>query len=185
MAAVGTFAAILAAVRRACDQAGVPWALIGGIAMVARVGVRATADVDALIVADAAAVHRLNSAMAASGLAADDSWPDMAALGLLKFRPASGQAGPGLDLIVAEDAFHVAVVVRATPVELLGTLVPTATVEDLLLLKLLARRNKDIEDVLLIKDALATQLHWPYVRATAEKLGVGEALQLYFGARAG
>ena len=70
---------------------------------------------------------------------------------------------------------------RATPVELGNAMLPVASVEDLLVMKLEANRPQDIDDILAIKDAFADRLDLHCVREQTERLGIGDRLALYFG----
>ncbi len=54
--------AALSAIRRGLDAMGVPWMIIGGIAVIARGVRRMTTDIDAVVLGDAAPVARARAA---------------------------------------------------------------------------------------------------------------------------
>lgn len=171
--------ASVAALLRAWPHGG---AIIGGIAMVARVRPRFTLDVDLVLVVPAGEVRALLA------LAHDHGWIDEPAEtatllegGLLRlFRAAPRDEDPRLDVLFVDGEFLAEVVRRATPLDLGVATLPVATVEDLLLLKLEAHRPQDIDDLLAIKDGCGARLDWRYVRARAAALGLTERLSLYF-----
>ena len=78
--------------------------------------------------------------------------------------------GVGVDLLFVDSPFLESVVARAPPVEIAGTSLPVASVEDLLLIKIDADRPHDLDDA--IKDAFADQLDCDYVRRWAAALGI-------------
>jgi len=86
----------------------------------------------------------------------------------------------GVDMIFV-DSDHLALAAsRATTVDMGFCQLRVATLEDLLLLKLEANRPQDIDDILAIKDAHRDALDMAYVRAGAERLGLGALLATYF-----
>ncbi len=155
-----------------------PATVIGGVAIVARVRPRHTDDVDLVVVVPSGEGQRFLD------LAHELGWTDDPAEtrlllegGLLHLEPAPGAAG--VDFIFVDSAFLEEVVARSSAVDLGVVTLPVATTEDLLLLKLEANRPEDIDDILAIKDAGA--IDWGYVRRQAERLGVVDRLELYFG----
>lgn len=159
-------------------------ALVGGLAMIARVLPRSTDDIDLVMTLPAESVTAFLDLAARHGFMHDPEETRAAIEGglLHLFLPPSQEEGLGMDVIIADDVFLERVVARATPVDLGVCTVPVATVEDLLLLKLEANRVEDIDDILSIKDACASTLDMAYVRAEAERLSIVSALDLYFSA---
>ncbi len=160
-----------------------PAAVIGGIAIVARVRPRHTDDVDVVVVVPE------GRAPALLDLAHRHGWVDdpketreLIEGGLLRLFPgARGADEVGVDFIFVDSRFVDSVVQRATPVDLGVATLPVATTEDLLLLKLDAHRPEDLDDILSIKDACAGALDMGYVREQAGRLGLLERLELYLG----
>ncbi len=163
------------------EACGVAYAVIGGMAIVARVRMRTTGDIDAIVAASPLQMDAVARHAGAFGFELDTSQPELAALGLCKLLPLGGADGPTVDILLPDNAFETQLLVRATALSLAGQQVQVATAEDLLLLKLAANRNVDIEDVFAIKDALGSSLNMPYVRQQAAILRVTDRLELYFG----
>ena len=146
-----------------------PAALVGGVAMLARVRSRATRDADLVIVAPAPERALLDHARR-HGYGYDGAdIEDWLAGGLVRLD------GPeaGVDLLIADDPFLQQVALRATPVSFSGVLLPVAAPEDLLLLKLAAARPIDLDDALAIKDALGDTLDRAYLSAEGARQGIG------------
>jgi len=77
-----------------------------------------------------------------------------------------------LDLIPTDGVEYLdSIVARAVPVQVQpGLYVPIARVEDLIVLKTLANREKDSQDVALIGAKLGAAIDYAYVRRTLEEL---------------
>ncbi|MBI4819929.1 MAG: hypothetical protein HY791_26885 [Deltaproteobacteria bacterium] len=163
-------------------ELGRPAAIIGGVAVIARVGTRATRDVDVVISLARSDVDRVLEVATRAGYAFDPNDRELFEEGLIRLWPASeGDGGFGADLIFADGPFLERVIARATAVDLAGVSLPVAQVEDLVVLKLEAGRPIDIEDVFAIRDAFGDRLDLALVRAEARALGLSDRVELYFG----
>ena len=173
MNARDTLPEAVARLARFASDLAKPWALIGGVAVIARVFVRATKDVDFLVSCPASDARSLLEVAGRHGYGWDEAdVQDFLDAGLLRmWGPPSRGEGLGLDVLLTASALDEATVRRATPVVVLGTEVPVATAEDLLLMKLEANRPVDLDDVIAIKDAFADRLDFAYLRAEADRLG--------------
>lgn len=160
-------------------------AVIGGLAIIARVKPRTTDDLDIVVAATAADVPRLLEAARGCGYRwKEGDVPDFIEMGLMRLESAAGKEnGYGLDIIFADGEMLARVVERATPVSFGGLMLPVATLEDLVLLKLDANRPVDIDDVLSIKDAFGATLDFAYLQRCADELRIRDRLDLYFGLR--
>ena len=158
-------------------------AVVGGIAIVARVRPRLTTDIDVVIrVAPSQGAELLDNFVAHGWQHDPEETKALIEGGLVRFwSPPSARDGVGLDLIFVDSPFLDCVVARATEVAIGDTSLAVATTEDLLLMKLEANRPQDIDDILAIKDACAEGLDMEHVRTTASELGVLDRLELYFG----
>ncbi|MBI2895111.1 MAG: nucleotidyltransferase [Deltaproteobacteria bacterium] len=183
----GTIAEALGRLARMLAEWASPAAVIGGIAIVARVRPRLTTDIDLVIAVTPDRIGELLSLARRHGWEHDpEETAELAAGGLARlWGPPSPSEGVGLDLLFVDSPFLVSVVSRATPVSLGGAELPVATVEDLLVMKLEAHRPEDLDDILAIKDAFAERLDLAYVRRNTDQLGISERLDLYFGSAAG
>jgi hypothetical protein len=143
-------------------------ALVGGLAMIARVRTRTTMDADVVIIAPPPPSELLEHARA-SGYEYDpediEEWFEG---GLVRLRAPEGD----LDLIIADDPFLVDVATRASTVTLDEATIPVAQVEDLLLLKLAANRPIDLDDALAIRDSFKDRLDREYLRSQGETINV-------------
>jgi hypothetical protein len=168
---------------------GRPYALIGGLAIIARVRIRATEDVDALVAVEDSEISDLVALARSEGYdVGATAESDLRDMGLLRmWGPPGKPKGTIADLIVANDPFLHRAMARATPVAVGKTTLPVATLEDLILQKLDADRPRDVEDVLSIKTAFADSLDLAYVRGQADVMGerVRSRVDLYFPPKAG
>ncbi len=160
-----------------------PCALIGGVAVIARVFVRATKHVDLLVSCPAEEAPGLLEVARRHGYAWDEAdIADFLAAGLLRmWGPPSRREGLGLDILLTDSAFNEDVVRRATRVEVLGTDLAVATAEDLLLMKLEAGRHVDLDDAIAIKDAFGEQLDRAYLLRQGDALGLRRELENLLG----
>ena len=180
---------IVEAARRLAQflaELGKPAAVIGGIAINARVRIRATKDIDALVLLDTEDIARLIVLAHKHGYD-PGSTPDadLLEMGMLRMWGPPGKPGGTIaDLIVADAAFLRDAVARATPVSFSGVELPIATAEDLLVMKLDANRAIDLDDAIAIKDALGDRLDLVWVRRQADAAGpaVRRRLDLMFPA---
>lgn len=161
-----------------------PYAVIGGLAIIARVRIRATEDVDALVTMDEGDVDALITLARAEGYDVGASpEKDLREMGLLRmWGPPGRPTGTIADLIVANEPLLDDAIARATPTTFGAATLRMATLEDLVLMKLDANRPRDIEDVLSIKDAFGDSLDLAYARRQADVAGkdVRHRLDLYF-----
>lgn len=153
-------------------------AVIGGVAIVARVRPRHTDDVDVVVVVPSGAGQQFLE------LAHELGWTDEPAEtklllegGLLHLSPSPG--GAAVDFIFVDSTFLQEVVDRSSRLDLGVATLPVVSLEDLLLLKLEAHRPEDIDDILAIKDVGGLDLD--RLRRDAERLGLRDRLELYLG----
>ncbi|MFO0980721.1 MAG: nucleotidyl transferase AbiEii/AbiGii toxin family protein [Planctomycetota bacterium] len=171
------------ALERALDAlstAGIDHVLIGGMALNLWRRVRATRDLDILVLAESTDIDALRRSLRDAGFAhhaggdtvrLDDAlllqfWWPIRALGMsLK-----------LDVLSGRLPFHAQVLARKRSVTLHDRGVPVASPEDLILLKLIARRPIDLSDAEELYRLHRATLDEQYLLATAAKLGIRERL---------
>jgi hypothetical protein len=166
----------LRAIVRALDALDAPYAVVGGIALMAWVPPRATTDVDVVVaVTDADAPHlarllarKLDGVASAKPIRFKDG---TSVQRILLPRP---EGEVLLDLLLAAEGYLAQVLARRVRAPHLAGAVPVATAEDLLLMKLIAWRPKDIGDAHQL--AAVKDLDWTYVRANARRLRVAGRL---------
>jgi hypothetical protein len=163
LAALADLPDLAVAISRDLDSAGIPHAITGAVAMAAHGYVRATADLDILVLASAVRLPRVFEIVRARGFTGEDG--DL--ISELRERyVAALRAGPvTVEILVPVLPYHREVVERAVRRELPGGSAPFVTVEDLLVLKTLWRRAKDVPDLHALI-ASAEELDEEYVRET-------------------
>ncbi len=153
---------VLALIAATFAAAGLPYALIGGHAVNAWLEPRFTADIDVTVAADPASLARARAALEAAGYrvthehGADlPSGPDFVRLG-------RAPGDPPIELQAAKTSLQDDVIARARR----GARgVATATPEDLILLKLIAHRPKDLADLAGL--VALSGLDWGYIEERA------------------
>lgn len=155
----------------ALDRLGVPYALIGGLALAARGAVRATQDVDLIVAIPIREAPSLERSLRESGFksrfhrgVADDPIAGVIRLAV----PVAG-AEVKCDILFASLPWQTRTVTNATPVNLGNFVVRVAQPAELFLLKLYAGGPQDLLDAaqLLKLQNPAERVRW---KATAAKL---------------
>ncbi len=162
---------VLATIAAVFEQAGLRYALIGGHAVNAWLEPRFTADVDVTVAADPAALARARDALEALGYVVNaehgadlPSGPDFV-------RFTRGPQDSPIEIQAAKTQLQHDLIARATR----SSVVATATPEDLIILKLIAHRPKDLAD---LAGLLALEgLDWSYVEDRARDWDVMDRLE--------
>lgn len=159
----------------ALDSLGVRYMLIGGLAVGVHAIPRATKDIDLSVAADPDAARRIVDAMKAKGFAVRPHGPigEGAILRFVKTGP-DGIAR-WVDMLCAGTPFEEEAIRRATLVALFDRTLPIASVEDLLIFKLLADRPQDRADFVALVKA-NTAVDETYLAARAAEWDLSDAL---------
>lgn len=136
----------LATVRRAFDETGVRWMVIGGIAAIARGVRRTTTDIDVAVEGEAIAVDALVRVLAAHDLRPRFSDAVKFAKQNLVLLVRDGENEIDVDISLAYTAFEKEALADAEVTAFGRATVPMARAEDLVIFKAVAGRPKDIED---------------------------------------
>jgi len=168
----------LGEVLDALAAAGARAAVAGGIAQQVWGRIRATRDLD-LLVLSAAGEGPVLDALRTRGLRATRKPTSIAGMTLRSFvrDDAEGFVDVPVDLFFVTSGLGSEAVERAVSLSIGGRAVPIVQAEDLLLLKLLADRVLDRADAADIVRAQGDRLDVPYLRARAAKLGLLPALE--------
>lgn len=154
------------------------YALVGGLAASLRGRVRVTDDVDLVVRFDVYQAlnfaERLNPEKFAGFIPDVESVARSAFLLPLVHK----QSGIQLDLAIGVSGFEEQIVSRATKLTIANRRVPVATAEDLVLMKLLAGRPQDNQDIRGIVATVGLTLDWDYLLSVAEQLDQALALDL-------
>lgn len=161
----------LADVVRWLRENYVDHALIGALAISARGNPRATADVDLVVAIDTQRALDLVAALESSDFQplftnVQDVVEQAFILPLLH-----RETKVKVDLSIGLSRFEQRAVARADVQNVLGTQVPVATAEDLIIMKSLAGRPQDEQDIRGLAMTLGEQLDWEYCERTATDLG--------------
>jgi hypothetical protein len=150
------------------DAARVRYLVIGGLAVVAVGEPRTTGDVDVIVYAPRERMIALVDDAARAGFeaSADVERTRLDETGTLRFRKGSFQ----LDVIGASLPFEDEALARAMKKKLFGRTVSLPTPEDLLLLKVLAGRDKDMLDAVGIVRRHGSRLDVKYVERHLREL---------------
>jgi hypothetical protein len=146
------------------ERHGTRYLVIGGLAVVAVGEPRTTADADAIVYVSPAEADALilRAAEAGFDVREEVERERFMATGTMRFRKGPYQ----IDLIAASLPFEEMAFDRASVHELFGIRLPFPSPEDLILLKVLAGRDKDMLDALGVARRHAERLDVPYLEQT-------------------
>ncbi|HEV2178413.1 MAG TPA: hypothetical protein VGW33_14600 [Terriglobia bacterium] len=136
-------------VARLLDELGVPYALIGGLAVISRGVVRATKDVDFMVDWPREEGTSLARSLSERGLSATFRHGDLfddPVIGLVRASVPTYGATIQCDILFSSRAWQAEAVRRATSLELEGFAVKVVQSEDLFLLKLHSGGPQDLLD---------------------------------------
>ncbi len=164
------------------ERMGYTYAVMGGLAVRAHSIPRPTYDVDLTLSISRDELPILFEKLVAQGHTVADTYlkgwvEQVAGMPLIKVRAyLGGDKGIDIDLFIAETDFQKALLERRIQAEVGDHVLWLVTPEDLILLKVLASRPRDLMD---IADILFTQgqLDEAYMRNWAETLGVADRLE--------
>ena len=145
--AMSAVADTLGVLARVLDSRRLPWFVFGAQAVAVRGAPRATQDVDITVQIERSRLRELIDALAAEGLR--HRYPDIAdeLLDWGAVLPLIHACGMEVDLVVAGSGLEALALARATRVAIEGVEVPVAQATDLVVMKVLAGRGKDLDDV--------------------------------------
>ena len=174
-------------VQVALSSLSIPYCVIGAVALGAWGRMRATHDLDFLVLIDDPNREELITRLSLSGITANQQWAaanPMAKSRVTRFA-ARGHPLYPLDIIYASDQHEREVLNRAQKTTLLGVSFPVVSAEDLMLLKLKAGRPTDFDDVISVVRNPRLQLDVDYLWSWADRLGVQGELHYVLQAAGG
>ena len=157
------FKRLLAGITRELRRRGIPFMHIGGQAVLLHGAPRLTQDIDVTLALgpdDMATV-----AAVCDALELDPLVEDLARFARETFVcPLRDRAtGIRVDLIFSTTPYERVAIARAVEVDIGGESVPFASAEDLILLKLFAGRERDLEDARSVVDRQGARLDWRHL----------------------
>ena len=160
--------ATLVSLVRLLEQHQIDYMIIGGIANAVWGEPRATLDIDVTISADTADALRIATLLESDfRVLASDPAPFVEETRVL---PLESRSGVRVDLIFGLLPFEREAVARASSVEVAGRDVRFCTPEDLILLKIISRRDQDLADVRGIVQKRLSRLDLDYLEPRIEEL---------------
>jgi hypothetical protein len=167
---------------KALQPLNLPMAVMGGIAMSAWKGLRATRDVDLLLGLGSESSERVIQRLAATGFRPKRQ-PPVLALGRMRiiqllYEPPGAYLDVQVDLVLADIDYQRVALNRRVPLRLpdVDTELSVLACEDLILHKLLAGRIIDRADVATLLRANADALDQGYIQHWTRELGVSDGL---------
>ncbi|MFZ5876446.1 MAG: hypothetical protein ACOYXU_08565 [Nitrospirota bacterium] len=156
-------------------QARVPYALIGAWALAVWGRVRATQDLDFLVLVDDAQLHALDLRLEASGMTRDAAWARHNPL--LRGSQIRLFDGPVvIDVLRPRDAQDVSAMRRKRRKRFEGAFYWFVAPEDLILQKLKVGRPRDFEDAMSVIHRCRTTLNRAYLSRWSARIGINEEL---------
>lgn len=172
---------VLGDLVRIFERMSVPYAVMGGIAVRVYGIPRPTYDVDFTISVDRQRLTELFTSAESQGYTVPPEyaagWVDhVAGMPVVKVGIYVGEKGVDVDIFLAESEFQESILARRRRADFDGLSAWFVSPEDLILLKLLAHRPKDLAD---IGDVLFIQgqLDEAYMRSWADQLGIRSELE--------
>jgi len=173
--------ALVAKAVGALDEAGVPWAVCGGIGMVLAGRDRGTRDLDVITNLEGEGLARIKQAAREAGFAHHDRADrhSLEGLTLYRFWLPIGNTDMSMPLDVQDGhtPFHASALARAVPASIGGLPIRVVSREDLILLKLLAWRPVDRADAIELLRLYPERLESAYLNDWADRLGVSDRLR--------
>jgi hypothetical protein len=161
-------AQVLSAAIRAVEGLDFRYALVGGLALAARGGIRATRAVDLFVAIPDQGRPRLQAALEAEGFHVPALEEELTAMGV--FRSRHRGAGLFLDIFNAVGELGDAILDHCTPVQLATLSVATARAEEIAVLKVFSDRPRDTDDLRRLLTASLGSFDLAYVRKWAVAL---------------
>ena len=140
-------AEVLGILRRVLDGKGLSWFVFGAQAVAVRGAPRATQDIDVTVQVEPTRLRTLVQTLESEGLR--HRYPDIAEELMERGAvvPLSHASGMEVDLVLAGSGLEAIALGRASRVAIDGVDVPVAQATDLVVMKVLAGRGKDLDDL--------------------------------------
>jgi len=159
---------LAARLSRDLDLASVPHAVSGAVALAAYGYVRATRDIDLLVAVPSVRLPEVFEIVRRHGFVGEDR--ELIA-SLRQRYLAEMRSGPAsVEILVPALPFHDTILSRAVRLEVAGVQVPFVSPEDLVVLKALWHRTKDLADIKALLAARGPEFDRAYVEKTLRGL---------------
>lgn len=160
--------ALAGEISREFEAAGIQHAISGSIAMAAHGYLRGTHDVDLLVVTSALKIPRAFEIVRSHGFEGEDSVliRELRERGVATLRRGTW----AVEILAPVIPYHHTLIDRAVRLDVAGRTVPYVSVEDLVVLKLLWHRPKDLADLAPLVAVRYPKLDLEYVRTTLDSV---------------
>jgi hypothetical protein len=182
------FESTLQDIDQRCRRSKIPYAVIGGMAAIIHGSTRTTVDIDMTILAEIDDLQRILQLFADGYISVKPN--PLAFFHRCLFVPLLHRVSKiRVDVTAALSGFERTVIKRSKRLHYLGMVVSVCTVEDLIIMKLIAARTKDIFDLETLFSIHRRKLDVRYLRARAkefiavERSDVPEKLEEFLGTR--
>lgn len=160
---------------------GADWVFVGAVPVAVWGRVRATTDADFAISIDLEGAFDLDEKMAGSGFSKLSGPVEIIGKRLILSKYwYGGKDGLGIDVFFATaydvGRFLKSALERRVPVRFQRSDYWALSAEDLIVMKLLANRTKDVDDVASVYEKMFDELQWPYIRDWCVELRIEQAL---------
>ncbi len=173
-----TLTDVLAKFSKELEARHCRYALIGGLAASIRGRVRATEDLDLILMCSLDEALDLVTSLRPTGFSTLlDNYEEVARSAML-IPLVDHDSGIQLDLAIGLSGYEKEIVERADPIMIGDSEIFVATAEDVLVLKILAGRPQDIQDVIGIVEVQSDRLDWQYCIAVAKRLEEAVSIDL-------
>lgn len=163
---------VIKEILKVCRRLKVGLVFSGGIAFSVVGRPRTTYDVDGVILVEEGNIKKLLQSFEAAGFKYDKKKPINTIRGMPFITLVYSKFKTYVDLFTAVSPFQKEIIKRRKTVKLDGLKVPLVSAEDLILLKLLAGRERDLDDVREVFLENRGKLDLTYLRRWAKVLGV-------------
>ncbi len=176
------FADVLSALSGAFGKARVRWYLFGAQAAILYGAARLTADVDVTVALGVTSPQRLVRGLVDAGFT--ERVPDEEFVARTRVLPVvHGASGIPVDIVLAGPGLEELFLDRARPIDVDGVSIPVARAEDIVVMKLIAGRPKDLDDIAAVLAAHPRDLDLTLVKDTVrmveEALGQSDLSPLF------
>ena len=154
------------------------FAVVGGVATTILGYLRVTQDVDLVVDADVSSAIQLLSELIEDGYRQPFDNVELIIRSSHILPLENVETGVNVDLAIGESGFEKQIVARAIPQKIGRFTVNVATPEDIILMKLIASRDKDLGDIDGLIAVHGRVLDWGYCLATAQQLDEALATDL-------
>lgn len=168
-------AALLERIASCFRHERVPYVLIGAWALAVWGRLRATNDLDFLVLVDKQDVERLSRQLTQAGMEMDETWQEWNPM-LRDFHLRFQSQGMTVDILRPRDLHDRQIVQRRRKKRMDGRYYWVVSAEDFILQKLKVGRPRDFEDAVSVVERRRRELDLTYLEHWAGQLGVREEL---------